>query len=89
MMFRSQEYLDWVKTQPCVICGAPADDAHHIIGCGSMGGMGMKAPDSMTMPVCRGHHQAIHTQPELQSYQWEWVARTLGKALADGVIVLA
>lgn len=84
--FRSRKYLDWVKKQPCVMCGAPADDPHHIIGIGGMSGMGRKAPDSMTVPVCRPHHDEIHRTPELWPRQWEWIARTLDKALAEGAL---
>lgn len=84
--FRSRKYLDWVKQQPCVMCGAPADDPHHIIGVGHMSGMGRTAPDSMALPVCRIHHDEIHRTPELWPQQWEWAARTLDKALMDGVL---
>jgi len=84
--FRSKSYLKWVSSLPCVICGAPADDAHHIIGIGKLGGMGTKAPDSFTMPVCRGHHNEIHQSPDLWPDQWEWVARTLAQAQAEGVL---
>jgi len=84
--FRSRKYLDWVKRQPCVMCGAPADDPHHIIGTGGMSGMGRTAPDSMAIPVCRRHHDEIHRTPELWPQQWEWISRTLDKALAEGAL---
>jgi len=81
--WRSKEYLAWVREQPCCVCGRPADDAHHLIGVGHMGGVGTKAPDSMAMPVCRAHHDEIHRDPNLWPDQWEWVARTLAKALEE------
>ena len=84
--WRSRKYLDWVKTLPCVMCGAPADDPHHIKGVGGMSGAGLTAPDWAVMPVCRQHHDEIHATPELWPNQWEWIARTLGKALEEGVI---
>lgn len=86
--YRNRKYLDWVKTQPCSVCGAPADDPHHIIGVGHMSGMGMTAPDSMVMPMCRPHHDWIHRTPEEWPNQWQWIARTLDKALQEGVIKL-
>jgi hypothetical protein len=86
--YRNRKYLDWVKQQPCAVCGAPADDPHHLIGVGGMGGMGMKAPDSMVMPMCRQHHNQIHATPEQWPEQWQWIARTLDKALQEGVIKL-
>ncbi|MEX6095928.1 DUF968 domain-containing protein, partial [Morganella morganii] len=27
-------YLQWVKKQPCCVCGQQADDPHHVIGHG-------------------------------------------------------
>ena len=84
--YRNRKYLDWVKRQPCVMCHAPADDPHHIIGVGRMSGMGTTAPDSMAIPLCRHHHDEIHRTPELWDQQWEWVARTLDNALREGVL---
>ena len=87
--WRSRKYLDWVKTLPCVICGARADDPHHITGIGHLGGMGTKAPDQFVMPVCRPHHDEIHRDPNLWPDQWEWVARTLARAIEAGVLAPA
>lgn len=53
------KYTRWVKTRPCVVCGARADDPHHIIGHGQ-GGMATKAHDFFTIPLCRKHHDALH-----------------------------
>ena len=54
--------LGRVKQLPCVICKAPPpSDAHHCI---SGRYSQRKAPDSMTIPLCKQHHQqgpdAIH-----------------------------
>jgi hypothetical protein len=87
--FRNDKYLRWVKHQPCIICGCPSDDAHHITGTGNLSGMGMKAPDIYTMPVCRPHHTEIHQSPELWPEQWEWIARTMAKAISEGVLKVA
>lgn len=85
--WRCKAYLDWVKRQACVITGAPADDAHHVIGVGHLGGMGTKAPDWATMPMTRCAHGDMHSKPEFWPDQWEYIARTLGKAIDDGVLV--
>lgn len=84
--WRNQDYLKWVRTQPCVLCRAPADDSHHIIGTGNLGGMGTKAPDQFSIPTCRGCHTKIHTTPEIWQAQWEWVAKTMAKAVSEGVL---
>ena len=78
-------YLDWVKTQPCVLCGGPADDAHHITGRG-FGGMGLTAPDLLTMPVCRADHNLIHESPAHWDWQYEWVVKTIARAVQDGIL---
>ncbi|MBN6365549.1 DUF968 domain-containing protein [Providencia rettgeri] len=58
----SDEYLKWVKSQPCCVCCATADDAHHLIGYGQ-GGTGTKAHDLFTIPLCRIHHSELHKDP--------------------------
>ncbi|WP_375191822.1 DUF968 domain-containing protein [Marinobacter sp.] len=80
-----RRYLDWVKAQPCVVCGLPADDPHHIIGVG-FGGMGMTAPDILSMPMCRQHHQQLHESPEMWPQQFEWVVKTIDKAVRAGAL---
>lgn len=84
--YRNRAYLNWVKKQPCVMCGQQADDPHHIIGIGYLGGAGTKAPDQYVMPVCRIHHEEIHHRPELWPMQWEWIARTLARAIEEGAL---
>ncbi|HEJ7137402.1 TPA: DUF968 domain-containing protein [Serratia marcescens] len=55
----SEKFTQWVKSQPCACCGNPSDDPHHIIGHGQ-GGMGTKAHDFFTIPLCRKHHDELH-----------------------------
>lgn len=59
----SRQHTRWIKTLPCVVCGAPADDPHHLLGNmdGSPKGMGMKNEDRWTVPVCRKDHNAAHS----------------------------
>lgn len=59
---RDPARLARVKQLPCVICGAaPPSDAHHCIHDRFSQS---KAPDSMTIPLCKSCHQdgpdAIH-----------------------------
>jgi hypothetical protein len=49
--------------------------------------MGIKAPDWTVMPLTRGHHQEMHLSPDLWVYQWEHIARTLGRAIEEGYFV--
>jgi hypothetical protein len=82
-------YMNWVKRQPCCVCGAPADDPHHIHGRGFKG-MGTKVPDYWTIPLCRAHHDELHHNVGLwedaHGSQFEWVAMTLLQALYEGVL---
>lgn len=57
--WESAKWLKWVKSQQCCGCGSSADDPHHIIGHGQ-GGMGTKAHDIFTIPLCRACHDALH-----------------------------
>ena len=82
--FRSKKYLAFVRTLPCSICGTDQDVvAHHLIGVGGMGGMGTKAPDNYTLPLCVQDHFKIHQEPELWQHQWEWIARTQARCIEN------
>lgn len=87
--FRSKKYLAWVKTLPCVDCGAPADDPHHAIGIGlGVSGMGMTAPDSLAMPMCRGCHTRMHNDPKMWEMQLLWIVKTLMAAMDEGILCI-
>lgn len=64
--WESKKWLKWVKSQQCCGCGSSADDPHHIIGHGQ-GGMGTKAHDLFTIPLCRACHDALHAD----MHKWE------------------
>lgn len=87
--WQSPDYLSWVKSQPCSCCGASADDPHHLIGHGQ-GGMGTKAHDSFTIPLCRAHHTELHNDPvgfeRKYGSQLEMLKNVLDRAFALGVL---
>lgn len=87
---KSKKYLDWVKTQPCVITGVYGVDAHHISAVG-LGGMGLKPSDYLAFPLCREYHDELHrhgaqTWEENHGPQWAYVAQTLHRAIEQGVL---
>jgi len=87
-IWRSGKYLKWVKQQPSCISGKPSDDPHHIKGHGYGG---LVAPDWATMPLTRDEHTNFHnigweTWEAEHGDQWEHVAKTLGKAITEGVL---
>jgi len=58
MMYRSKSYLEFIRSRPCLMCGAPETVAHHE-PLGSAG-KGIKAPDSHCIPLCAYCHQLAH-----------------------------
>lgn len=59
-------YLGFIRSKPCLSCGHPAE-AHH---CKSlhMGGMGMKPPDTVCLPLCRRCHVELHQKGEKRMF---------------------
>lgn len=95
--WRSAKYLKWVRTQPCCMCdelpNSPGEriEAHHLIGVGGWNGMGTKAPDWATMPLCKSDftnvcHDEMNQSSKHWDEQWEMIARTLGKAIDEGIL---
>lgn len=84
----NDNYLQWVKSQPCCVCNSIADDAHHLIGHGQ-GGMGTKAHDLFTIPLCRIHHSELHKDPNgwerEHGSQLYFLFRILDRSAALGV----
>ncbi len=85
--WKSQKYLAWIREQPCYQCGAQAEP-HHIIGRGSMSGMGMKAPDYTAVPLCHQCHMAMHNSndSDMLDMQWEMIVRTIGVAIRERIL---
>lgn len=54
---RDPAYLDWIRKQPCVLCGARSE-AHHLKLPGQ-GRMGKKPDDYFAVPLCRTCHRTI------------------------------
>ena len=53
---RSEEYLAYVRSHPCIVCRKPAE-AHHAFG---RQGVGSKASDFTCIPLCHRHHSEFH-----------------------------
>ena len=56
---RDREHVKFVAQQPCVVCGRQPSDAHHLRYAQSRA-LGRKVSDEFTVPLCRGHHRAVH-----------------------------
>ena len=57
---RSPEFLKWVRSRGCYICGQPSEPHHY---CGST--QGLKSSDLLTLPVCREHHRMLEDNPSM------------------------
>jgi hypothetical protein len=88
--YRSKAYLEYVSGLVCCGCGQPADEAHHVISAGIGGGMGTKASDFLTLPVCRKCHDEIHRDSkkweEMHGSQFMHICLTHEQAREEGVI---
>lgn len=85
--FRSPAYLAFVRSLPCCVCGSPANAAHHLKGIWHASGAGLKAPDSLAMPVCDGPgdtcHRRIHNEPHLRWQQPIFLIDTINAGLGE------
>jgi len=57
--YRNREHLRFVAHQACLICARKPSDAHHL-GFTQPRALGRKVSDEFAVPLCRGHHRAVH-----------------------------
>lgn len=60
---RDPKHLAFVRTLPCLICGAYGVDAHHIRAFQPRT-MGKRVGDDSTVPLCRACHDELHRGKE-------------------------
>jgi hypothetical protein len=56
---RDRSHVRYVSNQPCLVCGRSPSDAHHLRFAQSRA-LGCKVSDEFVVPLCRGHHRAVH-----------------------------
>ncbi|MCX7313909.1 MAG: ERF family protein [Alphaproteobacteria bacterium] len=56
---RNKEHLQFVRTQPCLVCARQPSDPHHLRFAQPLA-LGRKASDEFTVPLCRAHHREAH-----------------------------
>jgi hypothetical protein len=76
---RDTKRLEWLRTQPCVICGAINTEAAHIrVGSINHGkrdtGMAEKPSDKWSVSLCTTHHREQHAQGD--ELKW-WASKGL------------
>jgi hypothetical protein len=57
--YRNREHLRYVAQHPCLVCGRKPSDPHHL-GFTQPRALGRKVSDEFAVPLCRGHHRAVH-----------------------------
>jgi hypothetical protein len=57
--YRNRDHLRYVAQQACLICGRKPSDPHHL-GFTQPRAFGRKVSDEFAVPLCRGHHRAVH-----------------------------
>jgi len=77
---RDRKRLAAIRKLPCVVCGSSPVDAAHSNQSGNGKGMGLKACDSKTIPLCRNHHvEYDQFQKMNRSESVEWFDKMLEK----------
>ena len=57
--YRNRDHLRYVAQQACLVCGRKPSDPHHL-GFTQPRALGRKVSDEFAVPLCRGHHRAVH-----------------------------
>jgi hypothetical protein len=87
-----KDYTRWVATLPCVNCGLHDETivAHHLKHRHAPhggGGMGLKAHDFFTMPLCFECHASAHAgDANVLDFQADFIFKTLTKAFRYGIL---
>lgn len=70
---RDADHLAFVARHSCLICGRRPAQAHHI-RFAQPRAMAMKVSDEFTVPLCVGHHDAVHRVGDERAW---WAARRI------------
>ncbi len=77
---RDLKRLAAIRKLPCVVCGSSPVDAAHSNQSAHNKGLGIKASDEFTIPLCRQHHiEYDQFQKMNRSQSVEWFAKMLEK----------
>jgi hypothetical protein len=57
--YRNREHIRYVAQQACLVCGRKPSDPHHL-GFTQPRALSRKVSDEFAVPLCRGHHRAVH-----------------------------
>jgi hypothetical protein len=57
--YRDKTHLEFVASQPCLVCGRRPCDPHHL-RFAQKRALSRKVSDEFTVPLCRVHHREAH-----------------------------
>lgn len=57
--YRNRAHLEFVASQPCLLCERRPSDAHHL-RFAQPSALGRRVSDEFTVPLCRSHHRSLH-----------------------------
>jgi hypothetical protein len=67
--YRDRAHLEFVASQPCLVCGRQPSDAHHLRFMQARA-LGRRVSDEFAVPLCRTHHRALHRSGDEAAW-WE------------------
>lgn len=89
--WRSERYLQFVRSLPCAVTIRPGVDPHHQIGHGQ-GKMGGTSSDIRAIPLTRAIHDELHrgvqTWEDKYGDQRDFILSTIERALEAGVLII-
>jgi hypothetical protein len=59
--YRDRAHLEFVSSQPCLLCGRRPTDAHHL-RFAQPRALGRRVSDEFAVPLCRIHHRVLHSR---------------------------
>jgi hypothetical protein len=67
--YRDRAHLEFVASQPCLLCGRQPSEAHHLRFMQARA-LGRRVSDEFAVPLCRTHHRALHRHGDETSW-WQ------------------
>lgn len=85
-ILRDRKYLDWLRTQPCIVTGLCGTE-HEAVDPAHIGtlGKGIKSPDDEALPLLHSMHLVAHQHGEIsmfRKYAPDWLIRAALRAYA-------
>lgn len=66
---RDAAYLDYIRSQPCMVSGSTLEVVAHHVRCLGGGGMGIKPSDYLCVPLTAELHAQLHQMGEWTFYE--------------------